>query len=272
VNNPMSAELVVSAATSLMRFVSDAAKKPLEPIRTARAVWALSFSGTSLLGPLHDQIIGYLIRAQRADGGWSDPEETAWAAGAIGSLGEQSSLLVQTAAEWLDSVRKPTGGWGRHDRDQARIPVTALIAALVPDVVKPNDITWISNQWQRDFEGTVRLSYKAGFFLLAMPEGHANPLVEQTIEHLAKDQNDDGGFGPWKNHPIGSDPWSTGVVLWGLSRWIGLVDKDVIHKAIAWLERRQLPNGYWPYHYLDDGTSLALIGAVAAMKALASLE
>jgi hypothetical protein len=142
----------------------------------------------------------------------------------------------------------------------------------VPSVIKPDDITWLANEWQRDYEGHVRLSYKAGFFLLAMREGYANNLVGQTVEHLAKDQNEDGGFGPWRNHPIGSDPWSTGVVLWGLSRWIRIVDKAVINKAISWLEKTQLPSGYWPYHYLDDGTSLALIGAVAAMKALANIE
>jgi len=96
--------------------------------------------------------------------------------------------------------------------------------------------------------------------------------VFRTIEHLAKDQNEDGGFGPWKEHPIGSDPWSTGVVLWGLSRWIENVDPVVIEKALDWLRKTQLPSGYWPYHYLDDGTSLALIGAVSAMKALATKE
>jgi hypothetical protein len=267
----MSAELVVSAATSLMRFVSDAVKKPLESVRTARAVWALLFSGTSLSRPLRDQITEYLIGTQREDGGWSDPEETAWSSGAISSLGEQSEP-IQAAAKWLNSVRRPTGGWGRHNRDQARIPITALIATLLPDVVKLDDITWISNEWQRDFEGPVRLSYKAGFVLLAVPAGYGKAFVVQTVEHLAKDQNEDGGFGPWRNHPMGSDPWSTGVVLWGLSRWITLVDKTVIHGAISWLERNQLPSGYWPYHYLDDGTSLALIGAVSAMKAMASVE
>lgn len=267
----MLAKLVVSAVPNLMRFVSDTYKTQLEPVRTARAVWALSFSGNSLSWSWRDQIIEYLIRTQRTDGGWSDTEETAWSAGAIFSLGEQSEQ-VQAAAEWLNSMRKPSGGWGRHNRDQARIPITALIATLVPDVVKPDDINWMFNEWQRDFEGPVRLSYKAGFVLLAVPEGYANDLVGQTVEHLSKDQNEDGGFGPWRNHPIGSDPWSTGVVLWGLSRWINMVEKAVIHRAISWLEKTQLPSGYWPYHYLDDGTSLALIGAVSAMKALASIE
>ena len=39
--------------------------------------------------------------------------------------------------------------------------------------------------------------------------------------------------------------------------------------AVDWLNKTQLPNGYWSYHYLDDGTSMAVIGAVASLKALA---
>ena len=138
--------------------------------------------------------------------------------------------------------------------------------------IKVEDIDWLLDEWRKDFAGPVRLSYKAGFFLLAMAQKQKNDLIVQTISHLAQDQNDDGGFGPWRDHPIGSDPWSTGVVLWGLSKWIDLVDAMVIEKALAWLRKTQLPSGYWPYHYLDDGTSLALIGAVSAMKALATKE
>ena len=105
-----------------------------------------------------------------------------------------------------------------------------------------------------------------------MRKDHEDELVAQTIAHLAQDQNSDGGFAPWKGHPIGSDPWSTGVVLWGLSRWVDQVDHAVLEKALNWLQETQLPSGYWPYHYLDDGTSLALIGSVAALKSLKARE
>jgi len=206
------------------------------------------------------------------DGGWSDPEETAWAAGVIRALKGDKDAGLAAAKSWLKSERKAGGGWGRHPRDMARIPITGLISALVPEVIEQRDMDWMRSEWQRDFEGPVRLSYKGGFFLLGTPRNQENALVFRTIEHLAKDQNEDGGFGPWKGHPIGSDPWSTGVVLWGLSRWIKHVDPVVIEKALEWLRKTQLPSGYWPYHYLDDGTSLALIGAVSAMKALATKE
>ncbi|MEI7451423.1 MAG: hypothetical protein WCJ75_17580, partial [Desulfomonile sp.] len=214
----------------------------------------------------------FFLQKQRPDGGWSDPEETAWAASAILFVHGNSDPRSQEATKWLNNVRLPTGGWGRHPRDQARIPITALISSLVPAAFKSEDITWLKNEWARDFLGPVRLSYKASFYLLAMPQGQENELVEQTIAHLAQDQNSDGGFAPWKNHPMGSEAWSTGVVLWGLSRWRDNVDHKVLERALDWLQKTQLPSGYWPYHYLDEGASLALIGAVAAMKALAANE
>lgn len=276
--HPMSNCLIFSAKTlstaiqALSGFTNYALSEKLEAIRLSRACYCLLSAGVTSKATLITDCIEQIIRSQQGDGGWIDPEETAWSMACIYLTLGQASPVFSSALQWLDSLRRPSGGWGRHKRDQARIPTTAIVSALVPSVIRSDDIVWLTNEWQRDFEGTVRLSYKAGFFLLAMPERDANALISQTIDHLSKDQNEDGGFGPWRGHPIGSDPWSTGVVLWGLSRWINIVDRAVIHKAISWLERTQLPNGYWPYHYHDDGTSLALIGAVSALKALASKE
>jgi squalene cyclase len=265
-------EIITWATEYIVFFLTDSLSRSLETIRIARAASALSLAGSLGSGSLSQQAIDFLLMKQRSDGGWSDPEETAWAVKTIIFAHGSSNPRVQTAIKWLQSACLPTGGWGRHPRDQARIPITALISSLVPAAFKSEDLNWLQNEWARDFSGPVMLSYKAGFFLLAMAQRQENDLVVRTISHLAQDQNDDGGFGPWKGHPIGSDPWSTGVVLWGLSKWIDHIDAIVIEKALAWLRNTQLPSGYWPYHYLDDGTSLALIGAVAAMKALAANE
>lgn len=268
----MLSKIIVSSAKALSEFVSYFSRKTADQVRMARSLYALAFSGTDVNSDHCRMPLNNVRRGQRADGGWVDTEETAWCTALMRYHYGPEDPAVRSALSWLNSIRRATGGWARHCRDEARIPTTGLIAGLLPDIIEDGDIDWLTGEWQRDFEGPVRLSYKAGFFLLAMPEGRANDLVTQTLAHLSEDQNEDGGFGPWRDHPIGSDPWSTGVVLWGLSRWINMVDKAVIHKAIAWLERTQLPSGYWPYHYLDDGTSLALIGAVAAMKALAYIE
>lgn len=264
--------IIVATVGQLITFLDDAISRSLETVRLARDATALLLSGNNESGDLFRRAVELLIQSQRPDGGWSDPEETAWAISCISLVRGQKYPVVQAATEWLNNVRLPTGGWGRHPRDQARIPITALISSLVPEAFKREDIDWMQNEWARDFRGTVRLSYKAGFYLLAMPQGQKDELVEQTIAHLEQDQNSDGGFAPWKDHPMGSEAWSTGVVLWGLSRWIDQVNHAVLERALNWLQQTQLPSGYWPYHYLDDGASLALIGSVAAMKALAATE
>jgi len=265
-------EIVTASSACLSSFILQSLGRNLELVRAVRPGLALVFAGINPASDIFSKVTDQLIEAQRMDGGWSDPEETAWAAGVIRALKGDKDAGLAAAKSWLKSERKAGGGWGRHPRDMARIPITGLISALVPEVIEQRDMDWMRSEWQRDFEGPVRLSYKGGFFLLGTPRNQENALVFRTIEHLAKDQNEDGGFGPWKGHPIGSDPWSTGVVLWGLSRWIKHVDPVVIEKALEWLRKTQLPSGYWPYHYLDDGTSLALIGAVSAMKALATKE
>ncbi len=93
-------------------------------------------------------------------------------------------------------------------------------------------------------------------------------LIEDTYSFLAHEQNKDGGFGPWKDHPIGSDPWSTGIGLLGLLSYPELVKREVIEKAVNWLAKNQLPNGLWPYHYIEEGSAYAYWGLVEALKYL----
>lgn len=258
---------------TLQRFVRGGIQKRLEPSRVCRAVFAIFRLESGTQGLSVKDITNYLLKNRIDDNGWSDPEETAWAVN-VGSqlLGEQSEI-IKKAKNWFDHVRHSGGGWGRHPRDQVRIPTTALVITLVPEVATDADRKWVRQAWERDLNSPVHLSYKGGFYLLTVDnqsKKEIDPLVLRTIEYLAEDQNDDGGFGPWRDHPIGSDPWSTGVVLWGFSKWIDQVNPVVIKKALAWLEKTQLPSGYWPYHFLDEGTSYALIGAVAASRALES--
>ena len=257
----------------LAAFVSNFLIKELELLRGIRSLYALSIAGFGSPGSVENESIKFAIKTQIFDGGWADPEETAWIAGFINKLNGEKKPAVSKAIQWLTSNRLNGGGWGKHSRDRARIPATALVLTLVPEAGSDEDYIWVAQEWAKDLSGSVQLSYKAGFYLLVA--GHPSiqgdsVLIDRTIKHLIDDQNEDGGFAPWKNHPIGSDPWSTGVVLWGLSKWIDRVDRSVIERALHWLEVTQLPSGYWPYHYLDEGTSYALIGAVSAMRALAS--
>jgi prenyltransferase beta subunit len=115
----------------------------------------------------------------------------------------------------------------------------------------------------------VQLTYKGGFYLACQLAGTApTDLVRRTYEYLHSQPNDDGGFGPWRGHSVGSDPWSTGVCLAGLARFPTLADLNVVTRAVRWLVDTQLPSGYWPYHFIDEGTAYAYWGLSEAKKLL----
>jgi prenyltransferase beta subunit len=125
------------------------------------------------------------------------------------------------------------------------------------------------NLWASDLRSEVRLTYKGGFFLAALaPDHEEQSLLRKTARYLHSQPNADGGFGPWRGHPIGSDPWSTGVCLVGLSRFPELADLNVVKRAVQWLIDTQLESGYWPYHFIDEGTAYAYWGLSEAAKLL----
>jgi len=264
-------ELTVPALAWLGRFLRDAADRLPDTVRAARAAYALIDAGVSPSSPALRKAALLTASRQQQDGGMGDPEETAWSAAFLARCGAAAGEAGERACAWLRSAQRPGGGWGRSERDVSRIPTTALVAVLAPSVAEQSSLAWLQDEWRRDLRGPVQLTYKAGFFLLAMGAVQAVPdatLVEETILHLSRDRNDDGGFGPWRGHPAGSDPWSTGVVLWGLAHWAAQVDATVLNGALEWLGESRLRCGVWPYHYLDDGASLALLGIHAASRAL----
>ncbi len=268
----MNMSLVENAVNGLAYFLYSGLQQKLEPIRLARTGYALLASGCSVKGDFPgDNLVSYLVETQQADGCWADVEETLWCLGYLSAFGERYEDQSDSGKKWLASVRLPCGAWGRSERDQPRISVTALTSVLVPEVVDSSAPKWLANQWEADMVSPTQLTYKGGFFLLAQAHGQAstnNDLMNRTVTYLKNEQEDDGGFDPWKEHPAGSDPWSTGVVLWGLSRVGELIPGHTVERALSWLESRQLPNGLWPYHYLDDGAAMALIGISSVLPLL----
>ncbi|MCL0057586.1 terpene cyclase/mutase family protein [Dehalococcoidales bacterium] len=258
------AEITKRAIGQLATFTQQALQAQLEPIRLARSGYALLASGCSVKGTFPgDRLASYLIATQHRDGGWADVEETLWCLGYLAAFGDKWEPQLANGRNWLTSVQLPCGAWGKSERDQPRIPVTALASALVPEVVGASALRWLASQWESDLASSVQLTYKGAFFLVAQAHTEApldDDLVDSTLAYLCDQQEEDGGFSPWKGHPVGSDTWSTGVALWGLSRFVARISGDTVEQAVSWFQSNQLPDGLWPYHYLDDGAAMALIG------------
>lgn len=209
---------------------------------------------------------------QNNDGGWTDNEETLWCLAFLKQSGCVDGEFFNKGLKWLHTQRHHDGGWGRTQRDTPRLIITGLIMHLLPELCDQKAVNWLKNEWQNDLQGDTPLTYKGAFFLMGLA-GSKVPLescslIGETYSYLAREQNDNGGFGPWKDHPIGSDPWSTGIVLLGLLSYPELVKREVIEKAVNWLAETQLPNGLWAYHYIEEGSSYAYWGLVEALKYL----
>ena len=264
--------LIKSTVPALAHFAQQGLQVQLERVRMARIGYALFYSGCSSDSPFPGTALAsYLITAQQEDGGWVDTVETLWCLGYLTAFDDKYKTTLKKGINWLESVRLPCEAWGRSARDQPRIPITALASALVPQIIGTAGLEWLVSQWEADLANPTQLTYKGAFFLLSQAHDMATKapdLAERTIEYLCKEQEKDGGFSPWKGHPVGPDPWTTGIVLWGLSRFSQNVPPSVIEKAANWLQTIHLPNGLWPYHYLDDGTSMALIGLSSVLPIL----
>ncbi len=272
-NNTLShVETISLAVNGLSRFLHHVLEHGMEVGRLAKIGYALLDSGCSIKSNvLGGDLCNLILKSQQKDGGWADVEETVWCLGYLKTFGERYQQVVTNGQKWLTSIQLPCGAWGKSERDQPRIPITALVINLAPEMANSSTLEWLANQWKSDLDSPTQLTYKGAFFLLSQAHSRVstnNDLMNRTVSYLINSQEEDGGFGPWKGHPVGSDPWSTGVALWGLSTVGEQAPKSTIERAVSWLESRQLPNGLWPYHYLDDGTAMALIGISSVLPFL----
>ncbi len=262
-----------NAVSSLIGILESCLQQNNEPQRIARVETCLLLNGGNRNNHVILKSKNRILLTQQDDGGWIDTEETIWSLSVLEHLGHDNEEAFQRGLIWLLDQRHDEGGWGRTKRDIPRIPVTGLLLYLLPELSDEKAVIWLKNEWRKDLQDNTPLTYKGGFFLMGLSASKVSsqncPLINETYSFLASEQNDDGGFGPWRNHPIGSDPWSTGIVLVGLLSYPELVKKEVIEKAVNWLAETQLPNGLWPYHYIEEGSAYAFWGLVEALKYLA---
>lgn len=215
------------------------------------------------------ETIKVVAAKQLPDGGWVDTEDSLWCAILLHRDQPLESITLDALA-WVASHRTTGGAWGRNERDKPRIPHTAVALRFLGDVMaETGDWLVLDRLWAADFDSDLQLTYKGGFFLSCQDlDAKPSDLAHVTLAYLHSQANQDGGFGPWRGHPIGSDPWSTGVCLAGLCRLPELANRVVIERAVQWLIDTQLPSGYWPYHFIDEGTAYAYWGLTEAVKLL----
>ncbi len=253
-STPNTSRLVFALQSLLGQLV----KKDLElmrPCRTASLMVLSKVSRNSMPSILLDKVLS----EQREDGGWVGPNDTMWALIYLKVIGQQQGEAFQRGLSWLKSNRGSEYGWGRSSRDVARIPITGRILYFLPELASEEYLEGLERLWGQEFNS---LTYKAAFTLAAFHASDYRPgkngLIEDTVSWLVSQQNSDGGFAPWRDHPVGSEIYCTAVALLGLTSFPELVDHTRILNAVRWIGCTQLPNGLWPYHQIEDGGSWGL--------------
>lgn len=246
---------------SLSHIVEEFLIKDIELLRVCRTAVLLKECGVNPFNPVFDDLTHKCLIRQRKDGGWADVEETLWCT-ALLDIYDEYTNAVKKAIKWLEKQENKNGCWGRSDRDQPRIPLTSLLLCFLPQLKSENRLSWLEKKWEQEKLMVPNLTYKVALTIMAFSKNAYQPenkqLISNSIKWLCEQQNKDGGWGPWKNHPVGSDPWCSGICMTSLCFYKNILPIGVLNNGMKWLLKTQLPDGLWPYHYIEDGSSWAL--------------
>lgn len=246
-------------------------EKQTELERIVRVAILLIKTGVSQNNSIFQKILNSCLNEQKVDGGWTDVEETIWVLSFISNFSENKEIY-EKGIHWLKSQKHKDGSWGNTERDIGRIPITGLLIYLLPELSSMETMSWLQNEWDEDKEKFPVLTYKGSFILMAlknsMIKSKNRDLNMEISQWLQEQQEEDGGWAPCKNHPIGSTPLYTGISLIGLLQYPKLLSNEVIEKGVNWLVENQLPDGMWPDHYIEEGSAWAFYSLVEGYKYL----
>lgn len=241
--------------------------KRIELKRITKTAAILLLSGNSVNSiPL--EVVERCLNEQTQDGGWVSIVDTMWNAFFLKQINEEKYRLnIDLGLEFLRCQRNEEGLWGRSSRDISRIPVTGIILYLLPELAEPGNLKLLEQLWQSEKNS---LTYKAAYTLMAFKRNDYSPidkkLINDTVLWLIRNQKEDGGYSPWKNHPVDSDVFCTGVASIGLLQYPNMVDPQVLQATFKWLTQNQLDSGIWKYHEIEDGASWGLFAIMEILK------
>ena len=235
----------------LHKMIREMYRKKIEMPRIIKCATHLLDIGVSC-NSIPSAIIKDCISRQYNDGGFVGVADTIWSIAFLKHYGETET--VNKALMWLKK-QKNSNGYGRSSRDMTRIPVTGVAYYLLPELASREDINDLVELWLSEKNS---LTYKAGFTLMALKKNSdkikiSDNIIQDTIEWLISQQDEDGGFAPWKGHPVGTNIYCTSIAALGLLSYFDRVDPKYVGNIYNYIINKQLKNGLWPYHEIEDG-------------------
>ena len=246
-------------------------EKEIELERIIRVAVLLMKSGVNQNNSIFREIAKRCLAEQKEDDGWIGVEDSVWCVAFLKEF-EEYSQEYKRGLDWLQKQKLENGGWGKTKRDIGRIPITGILLCLLPELSNKDSLTWLENEWKKEYSLNPKFTYKSAFTLMTLKSNDHqfidSSLLKNTIDWLTSQQNEDYGWGPCKGQPIGSTPFCTGVAMIGLLQYPNNIDQNVISNGLNWIENNQLENGLWPDHYIEEGSIWSLYALTEGYKLL----
>ncbi len=231
--------------------------------------------------PYFKELTARIVSEQKEDGGWVDCEDTAWSLSCLAGQEDVESEFANGCI-WLENELSKGKGWGFCARDNPCIPITAQIIYFLPQSQPfAQSSCWLEEQWRKDLQAPVNLNYKGAWYLLAFCKLHefANlsyQLFNKTVDYLIREQRNNGGWGPWRNHPAPEECFITGICMAALALSYTISRnkriRSALEKGIRWIRQAQLGNGLFPTHYIEEGSAWILFGWSKTIAALREID
>lgn len=237
----------------LHKMIREMYRKKIEMPRIIKCSTQLLDIGVSN-NSIPKEIISDCLSTQKKDGGFVGVADTIWTIRFLKYYNKNEA--VNDAVSWLKEQKNPNG-YGRSSRDMTRIPVTGLAYFLLPEIASGNDVNNLIALWDTEKNS---LTYKAAYTLMAIRKNiekidYPDEVIAETIKWLLSQQEDDGGFAPWKHHPVGTNIYCTAIASLGLLSFKEQVKAECFQRIYEYIKSKQLINGLWPYHEIEDGAA-----------------
>lgn len=270
-NNRIYQATIQKGLAALFLVLRQYLKKQIELERIVRVAVLLMRSGVNRNSSIFQEIAKRCLAEQKDDGGWIGVEDSIWCLAFLKDF-EECSQAYKNGLDWLRGQRLKNGEWGKTKRDIGRIPITGILLYLLPELSNEDSLRWLESKWTREFGLNPKLTYKSAFTLMAFKRNNYqsidSQLLNDTLDWLISQQNEDCGWGYCQGQPVGSTPFCTGVAITGLLQYPDRIDQDVITKGLKWIEKKQLEDGLWPDHYIEEGSAWMLFALVEGYRYL----
>ena len=191
---------------------------------TAFAIWALIDAGWGTGSQVIRSGVLYLRNTQWDNGSWNNnTAHTTFALIALATAETDPEVRFK-GLQWLKKAQNPSGAWGKKERAPDNVLYTGAVLAgfrrlgfkqSFEPVSKGAD--WLAEGINFDSGWAMQRGTQSDIFVTSWVIQGLEPVydIDAQIAWLKQLQNDDGGFGRYRNSP--SDPEITAVAIMALA-------------------------------------------------------